>query len=390
MDFNTPSSKVSQPIEFSLTHGGPFYRWMCKAKLIRSDSRDLLRLSLACIAVGWLPVAISTLFDDTPNVLANAWVLHARYLVAIPLFFVAEEVLERRSRSAIASIREGDFVPGATFLGEVTRTAERLRDSVFVELTLAIFVIASRIGIWQLTGRAELIPDYYGVGATNVASLWYSFVSLPLFSWLTLRWLWRWLIWASVLWRLSRVPLRLVPTHPDHTGGIGLLAEPINGVAVFLIGVSCVLAAGWGSDIVFAKAAPASFTTQFVTFIAVGEVLALAPLEPFFGILRRAQHRGNEQYSGFATAYTRSFHERWIEGTNRGDLLGTPDIQSLADLIHSVECVESMRATVFSREHGVKVLLALCVPMLPLFLIASRLPLNEILKRLISSLLLGG
>jgi hypothetical protein len=186
------------------------------------------------------------------------------------------------------------------------------------------------------------------------------------------------------------VRLRLVPTHPDHTGGIGLLAEPINAVAVFLIGVSCVLAASWGSDIVFAKAAPSSFATQLVAFIAFGEVLALAPLEPFFGILRRARHQGNEQYSEFATVYTRSFHERWIEGANPGDLLGTPDIQSLADLINSVECVENMRATVFNREHGVKVLLALCVPMLPLFLIASQLPLNEILKRLVSSVLLGG
>ena len=48
-------------------------------------------------------------------------------------------------------------------------------------------------------------------------------VSLPSVQFLLLRcYLWI-LTWARFLWQVSRIPLRLVPIHPDRSGGLGFL-----------------------------------------------------------------------------------------------------------------------------------------------------------------------
>lgn len=38
-----------------------------------------------------------------------------------------------------------------------------------------------------------------------------------------LRWIWRFLIWADFLFRVSRLSLVLRPGHPDLAGGLGYL-----------------------------------------------------------------------------------------------------------------------------------------------------------------------
>src|SRR6478736_1025990 len=59
----------------------------------------------------------------------------------------------------------------------------------------------------------------------SLAGKWYAYVSLPLFQFLLLRWYYRLLIWAAFLWHISRIPLQLVPTHPDRVGGLGFLSN---------------------------------------------------------------------------------------------------------------------------------------------------------------------
>jgi len=61
------------------------------------------------------------------------------------------------------------------------------------------------------------------VGEATWSSRWYWMVCMTVFCFLLLRWLWRLGMWGFFLWRLSRLDLRLVPTHPDRAGGLGSL-----------------------------------------------------------------------------------------------------------------------------------------------------------------------
>jgi hypothetical protein len=52
---------------------------------------------------------------------------------------------------------------------------------------------------------------------------WYAFVSVPVYQFLLVRWYYRIAIWMRFLWQVSRIELRLIPTHPDRLGGLGFL-----------------------------------------------------------------------------------------------------------------------------------------------------------------------
>ena len=78
----------------------------------------------------------------------------------------------------------------------------------------------------------------------------------------------------------------------------------------------------------------------------------------------------------------RDFDRKWLRGAKPRDevLIGSADIQSLADLANSFEVVRSMRLVLVNKDAILQLGVALLLPILPLFL--TVMPLKELLKRL--------
>ena len=93
------------------------------------------------------------------------------------------------------------------------------------------------------------------------------------------------------------------------------------------------------------------------------------------------------EYSALAARYTREFQAKWIGGAAPpGEpLVGSGDIQSLADLANSYKVVQGMRAIPCRRDTVIQVALAALVPLAPLVL--TVVPVGEILKQLLGMLL---
>ncbi len=71
------------------------------------------------------------------------------------------------------------------------------------------------------------------------------------------------------------------------------------------------------------------------------------------------------------------FGQKWLpRKANDEQLLGSADIQSLADLGNSYEFVRQMRAVPFATEDVISLLVASVVPMLPLLL--TIMPLDQL------------
>ena len=71
----------------------------------------------------------------------------------------------------------------------------------------------------------------------------------------------------------------------------------------------------------------------------------LAPLLVFTPHLARIKRIGLLEYGGFAQRYVREFDQKWLRGEAPADepLVGSGDIQSLADLGNSFEIVKGMK-----------------------------------------------
>jgi hypothetical protein len=199
--------------------------------------------------------------------------------------------------------------------------------------------------------------------------------------------MWRWGIWCFLLWRLSRLKIKPLPSHPDRQGGLGFLAEPSQGLAYVLMALSTVQAGVWANQIVFGEVAVATLKAQLGVIVASGLVIALGPLLFFSGHLWRGRFQFIRQHDELATDYHRSFHERWVVRHEREGLLGSADIQSLADLGNAYEVVDRMRLFPLSLRLVMVLAGAMLAPMVPLVLL--QIPLLEILKKL-SAVALGG
>ena len=114
----------------------------------------------------------------------------------------------------------------------------------------------------------------------------------------------------------------------------------------------------------------------FVLFMALGPLLLLAPQ------LAEATRTGNHEYGTLAERYVREFDAKWLRGGAPADepLVGSNDIQSLADLGNSFEVVLTMRIVPVTKEAVLRLVVATLVSVVPLAL--TMMPLEELLKKL--------
>jgi hypothetical protein len=369
-------------IGFRLARGGFFYALLRWLRLARDDEQDVRRQVVALVLVSWVPLAAISSLERLTGTLPASFMLepsvHVRLLVALPLFVWAEHSLDRRCEISIGEFVRGRFSAESGAVERIVQGAARCRDAWWPELLLlGIAVALSEYLLWADGGSTGFVARALG-GTTqpSVSRVWYALIGLPLFQFLLMRTAWRWCIWSRLLWQLSRLRLRLVPTHPDLAGGLSHLSRPVTAAAIALLGANAVIASAWSEGILAGRASVQTFAVPFALLVVLCELVALGPLAFFMGQLFRGRAEGLHQYGAFALRYSLEFHSRWITCSEepKQELLGAADIQSLADLANSFQVVESMRLVPFGPRTLYLVFVATLVPMLPLSLTVMSFP----------------
>ena len=180
---------------------------------------------------------------------------------------------------------------------------------------------------------------------------------------------------------------RLVPTHPDRVGGLGFLADTVAAFAPLLLAHGTLLAAAIASRIVFRAATLPELKIEIVIGVAFLLIVMLGPLLMFLPHLSQARRIGLREYGTLAQRYVREFDDKWLRGgAPPGEpLVGSADIQSLADLGNSFEVVDGMRTVPFTKGTVLQLAVITLVPVAPLLL--TMISLEELLKRLLKIIL---
>jgi len=214
------------------------------------------------------------------------------------------------------------------------------------------------------------------------AGIWYAYVSLPIFQFLLLRWYWRLYIWIRFLWQVSRLELSLVPTHPDLLGGLGFLANTVFAFSVLLVAHGAMLAAQIANRIFFGGAALQNFKEEIFVMLVFLLCLVFGPLLVFSPQLSRAKRQGLLEYGALAERYVRDFDGKWLRrGAQESEpLMGSADIQSLADMGNSFAVVRTMRLAPIGRDAVLELAACVLVPLAPLLL--TIMPVEDLVKKL--------
>jgi hypothetical protein len=388
------------PQDFSLVLGGPLFQLLRRSHL-SDDALELLRRRVVIISlVAWLPLLmLSVVEGKAPGGLPAVPFLldvevHVRFLIALPLLILAELVVHQRMRFVVRQFVERNLIPQGALPGfdAAIASAFRLRNSVLAEILLIVFVYFVSVPlIWRQYTALDTATWYAAPSGEGLqlsfAGHWYVYVSLPLFQFLLWRWYFRLFIWIRFLWQVSRIDLRLIPTHPDRTGGLGFLANTIYAFMPLAVAHGALLAGVIANRIFYLAAALPEFKIEIAAVVFFLLCVLLGPLLVFAPQLAQAKRTGEREYGALAARYVREFDVKWLRGGAPADesLVGSGDIQSLADLANSFEVVRTMQLAPITRDALLRLLVATLVPLAPLAL--TMMPLEELLKKLLGILL---
>lgn len=392
-----PSSTIHEPPDFSLVLGGPSYQILRRTHLSGPALEQLPRRVGFFILLTWLPLALLTLIQGH-SLGMKVTFLHdfeaqVRFLVAVPVLIAAELVVHRRMRFTVRRFVERGIVRSEDIprFNAAIEAASRLRNSLPLEAGMLIFIYTVGHWFWRSQTSLETASWYGSVTEHHLAltlpGYWYVFVSLPVFQFVLLRWYVRLFIWFQFLWRVSRFELRLLPAHPDRAGGLGFLGVGSYAFTPILFAQGAVLSGLIANRIFYQGQTLLNFKLNIVGFVAFFLVFILAPLLVFSPQLNDAKRRGLGEYGTLASTYVSEFQDKWLPDRDRKppaahneELLGSGDIQSLADLGNSFGFVRDMRFVPFSLQDIARLAAATAIPLLPLLL--TIMPLDELLTRL--------
>ena len=389
----TAPGPSQEPPDFSLVLGGPLYQMLRRAHLTGPVLELLRRRVVISVLLCWVPLAVLSLaqahfLDGASLSFFRDIETHVRFLVSLPVLILAEVIVHKRIRLAVKSFVDRRVITPEELpkFYAAINSAMRIRNSVVVEIALLVFVYTLGTWIWRHQVALNVVSWYAapqsGLINLTIAGYWFAFVSVPVFQFILLRWYMRILIWFWFLLRVSCLRLHLLPTHPDRAGGLGFLGKSSIAFAPLLFAQGALLAAQIASRIFYNGQSLLAFKMTVAGFVVFFVVAVLAPLFLFTPQLARAKRDGLAEYGAFASTYVMDFDQKWLRSkVNDEQLLGTGDIQSLADLGNSFAVVREMRSIPFARDDVLQLLIATVSPLVPLLL--TIMPLEQLITQVV-------
>jgi len=381
---------------FSLVVGGPFHSLMQRAGLTGPDRLPTWRGALIVAFAAWLlPALLASVQALTSGEHSGLdffsdWTAHTRYLIAVAEMLATERYADCRLLMLASHFHEAGLLPEesqAAFRAALER-ADRRSASPLAE---ALILVLALIGAAATTDLAvdlaarnwmgqEVSGDVVLSWAGWAARMW----STPLFLFLVLRWLWRFGVWAALLYRIARMPLRLTPLHPDRSAGLGFLAIYPSIFNGFIFAQSCVVASAMVQDIGLEHRSGEIVWLAIGVWLALCLALLLGPLLVFMRPLYQLRERSLIEYGRLASHHHLAFQRKWVSGEREGsELLGSPDASSAADLNGAIETLRQLRFVPVDLPALISLVVAAGLPML--VVVNTQIPFSDMIKWFLGS-----
>jgi hypothetical protein len=227
---------------------------------------------------------------------------------------------------------------------------------------------------WALDEVTNGIPSWHtSVAGRNetftAAGWWIAVISLPIFTYSWLRWVWKVGVWTRFLYHVSRLRLRLYPAHPDRMGGLGCLSDVQTSFALLLFGTGILFSAATWYKVMIEGTDVSNYTVwvPIVGYVILAPGVFLAPLFLFTRKLHHVKTEGLLRFSAAGAMITRRFERRWMQARRSGeDILQTTGHSAMADFRTNFETVQKMRVVPFDARSVLELFGSAAGPFVPL------------------------
>lgn len=386
----TESERVEPDTTFSLVAGGPFYLILRRLGLIGADQLTTLRTAAVLALFAWLPPALLAVAQSLVDSGYHGWGYFAdltvptRYLIAIWAMVATERYADSRFKILGRQFRDA----GLLSLDSLPRyeaalaIADRRSSSWIAEgIIVAVAIVHSGVimgVVISLSGSSWEGAMVGGQAQLSWAGTLVRYVSNPLFLFLTLRWIWWFLVWGGLLFRISRLPLHLIPAHPDRAAGLGFLAVYPSVFSGFSFALSCVISSAILKDLTLEQRPPEIVWFAIAAWLALNLMLFLGPLLIFAKPLFAARERALLEYGRMATRQHVTMHRKWTGKPEDESPAESPALPSTGELNTTIQSIREMGYTPVNRMAVTQIVIAAGLPLLPVVL--TLVPLDNLIK----------
>jgi hypothetical protein len=315
--------------------------------------------------------------------------MYGRFLLGLPLLLFAEAVIDPAIRRTVSEFVESGIVEAAEVpaFDDVLRKTHRLRDSAIPELILLVLAFFPVFIFYHEWAAGTVSSWHTTASGLTAAGWWYAVFSTPILRFITYRWAFRYFVWSVLLFRIGRLKLTLMPTHPDHCAGLGFLSIAQRRFGIIFCALGCAFAGRVANSMVFEGASVSSFKVLMLGYLVLSLIVGLLPLTMLAPTLMKVRRAGMVEYGRLANRYTVDFDRKWVHPSAppQEPLLGTGDIQSLADLANSYAVAESMIIAPISKKLVLQLGVQAGLPLLPVIVMGTPTPelIHEVLKMVV-------
>lgn len=392
-DPQPPTLQTHAVRSYSLMQGGLVY-----ALVVRIFGKRPRRLhvwiAVALSVISLMPIVVATLANGTfysnslEVPLLTDFASLARFVLVVPLLVLAAPGCDRLMRRTISHVPRCGLVPRRkqAVFNRLLNRVWSLRDAKWPE-TLLLFLAFAPILFMET--RFDAMPGIDSWSNTTDASgrfaaHWMDLVSLPLFRFVVLLWLWRFVIWVYLLWRLSWLQLSLDASHPDGSGGILFLGESQFRFVVIALAGSILVSANSINHVVHLGETIEQQKLIVFTYVLLAVVCLVSPSLLLGQRLFRVKQRALLTYSELGHLSVTDFGRRWLQVTSQKSLLDSGDSSAVAAYGAIYATVRGMSIFPMTNTTLIWFILLTTFPFIPLFLVA--MPLDDLLNRLVSVL----
>ncbi len=358
------------------------------APRLRPVRHQGLRIALS-LAVTWIaPMVLASVQPERPSALSFTadFEPHVRALVAIPLLLFADVQIDPTVRRIVRSLASRRRCRAPDELRARARSLQHLVRHPISELVIvALAFLFVPAWIRNHTSGRETWIFRTGSGGPELtaAGTWTAWVIAPLYMFLLLRWLWRWIVLALVF-ATSAPLLRPVVSHGDRCGGFSFVSRAPARFAWVIAGASTLVSARMLFAIVHDRIPARGVEHQALAIVGLALVLAFFPLFAFAPNFAHAKRLGLRRHRTVLEGHARNIERKWFGRAYPADV-SSEESSSLADASSVYDRVSSMRIIPYLPGHLLAVSMAALLPMLPL--LSKVASIDAIVRRVFAALL---
>ena len=386
----------SDVLKFRLFEWRPFWS---SAEAVGDPSRIGRRVAVA-VLVTWVALVVLSLLQGqaigptTRESFLLDLAMYARFLIALPLLIAAPAMIDARverivqqfvSAGVIRERERGNFNANIEW-------ALKSRDSWSATISLMIAAYLYSAAYILIYSQYEFIaPSSWhtvGVGDERVFSFagwWYVLVSLPIFLYFVLDFLYRMFLWWQFLKRTARLDLKLRPFHADQSAGLGFLHIVLNTLWLPVFAICVSVAGSLGTLVLWFDVRVAEYRIAVLLFVIILVAIVNLPLTAFSAKILAARRQSILEDGVLASIQIDQFEDKWSSSseTLKLDMLDSPDFSSLIDLNSAVAGAHKTKTLIRVSEMA-RLAFLLFIPFV--LVAALELPMKDILARLVELL----